>query len=153
MNMQLSEQLRLLPSELYNYIFDYYNPYKKCFTQNIINTHEIWKNTWLRFLHLQTDPVIYFVMQHWLKEIGVFPLDFSDTQENQLSVFPDTCTIGYYPNKDECFIAIVQSNIPHKNMEFRVYDREQYKKWCWEECSDIQDSVTVDWNDRYWLVQ
>ena len=145
----------IFPEDICNHIYKYYHPYKHVFTNNIIKTNEIWKNAWIRFHQLQIDPKIKIVMEYMLKEINVYPSDLCDSIELQTSLFPDTCSIGYYPNKNICSIVIVQmgESDQYEFKEFELYTKKQYKTWCLEECSSANHKVTVHWNEQYWLVQ
>ena len=144
----------LLPEDICNHIYEFYHPYKHVFTTNIINTHEIWKHAWIRFLQLQIDPKIKFVMEYVLKEINVYPSDLCDSIESQISLFPDTCFIGYYPNKNISTIVVVQMGYSDEIFkEFELYTKKQYKKWCLEECSSANHKITIHWNEDFWLVQ
>jgi hypothetical protein len=151
----------IFPEDICNHIYEYYHPYKHVFTTQIIKKNEIWKHAWIRFHQQQIDPKIKFVMEYMLKEINVYPSDLCDSIYSQISLFPETCSIGYYPNKDICSIVILQmeGSDKYEFKEFELYTTKQYKKWCLEECSSANDKMTVYWNgnsdnseEAYWLV-
>jgi hypothetical protein len=171
----------LLPEDVCNHIYEYFHPYKHIFTENIIKTHEIWKRAWIRFYHIQIDPKIRFVMEYILKEINVIDAkpernvdrrsegfgrdvgcdegtDKSPSEichSMKISLFPDTCSIGYYPNKDICSIVIIQmkDSDQYEFKEFELFTTKQYKTWCLEECSSANHKITIYWSDHFWLVQ
>ena len=144
----------VFPEDICNHIYEFYHPYKHAFTNNIISTHEIWKRTWIRFHQQQIDPKIKFVMEYMLKEINVYPSDLCDSMDSQISLFPDTCSIGYYPNRNISSIVIVQMGSSDEIFkEFELFTTKQYKQWGVEECSSTNHKITVHWNEQFWLVK
>ena len=144
----------VFPEDICNHIYEFYHPYKHAFTKNIISTHEIWKRTWIRFHQQQIDPKIKFVMEYMLKEINVYPSDLCDSVDSLISLFPDTCSIGYYPNRNISSIVIVQMGFDDEIFkEFELFTTKQYKQWGVEECSSANDKITVHWNENFWLIK
>ena len=146
----LKESLSSLPNEIQNYVFDYYNPYKEIFTKTIIKTDDIWKYAWLRCHRLQTDPIIHFVMEYFLKEIGLYEHGYDFESTKLLYWLPDNITISYHDDNNDYSLAIIHSE--DRMDEFRVYDNEQWRKLCYDGHHSPR-FTTIDWNDEYWLVQ
>ena len=150
-----------LPTDIQDLVFTFYNPYNEYFTKNIIQTTHLWEKTWMHRLRRESEPKIYFAMEHMLMLWGVLPddpfLPSDGDKYKQTQYLPSNINIYCQHRRDCVHITVYHDSCNNSNIDFifmgEVFTHEQYKLFVQEERSEnpTRDYISVHSNDEYYL--
>lgn len=142
-----------LPSEIIARILEYHHPYKKWFSDFIVQNQEIWRAAWFRWYRLQTDHKIILTMYYIFICWGLFEED-PQVQFLNMGVYQEKWK--YFPtdihitlDTDEyatsIFISNSQPNQPNIMFIGMIMNREQVQYY-WNhilQTSNISNFIPV----------